>query len=226
MTDVLRRYPDAAPACVDTIAAIPEEVGRAAAACLSLLPCLADLSSLPFAHRAPAELSMATSATDVPATSLMHYSSPCPPHPPPLLPSSHPRPHTHPHHHPHVPTHPPPPLQDIVEAPARAAYLWVVGEYGAQIQDAPYVLEELAGRFAEEEPPAKLVCVVGGRAKGEGCLGTSSSDCTHPSILLVGWVTANGLRWPGCQPALDCRIALTMLGPPHLPGCRRCSLRA
>ncbi|KAL4434249.1 hypothetical protein ABPG75_000690 [Micractinium tetrahymenae] len=70
MTDVLRRYPDAAEACVESIAAIPQE--------------------------------------------------------------------------------------SIAEPQARAAYLWVLGEYGAQIQDAPYVLEAFADDFSLEEPPVKL----------------------------------------------------------------------
>jgi hypothetical protein len=40
MTDVLRRYPDAAEACVETIAAIPEDVGTPAAALwFFCLPC-------------------------------------------------------------------------------------------------------------------------------------------------------------------------------------------
>ncbi|KAI3438927.1 hypothetical protein D9Q98_001341 [Chlorella vulgaris] len=70
MTDVLRRYPDAAAACVDSVAAIPEET--------------------------------------------------------------------------------------VVEPGARAAYLWVVGEYGAQIQDAPYVLESLSEGFSDEATEVKL----------------------------------------------------------------------
>ncbi|EFN57601.1 hypothetical protein CHLNCDRAFT_30507, partial [Chlorella variabilis] len=70
MTDVLRRYPDAAAACVESVAAIPEEA--------------------------------------------------------------------------------------IVEPEARAAYLWVIGEYGAQIQDAPYVLEGFSDNFGEVEPVVKL----------------------------------------------------------------------
>lgn len=49
------------------------------------------------------------------------------------------------------------PQESIAEPEARAAYLWVLGEYGAQIQDAPYVLEGFTDEFASEEPAVKLV---------------------------------------------------------------------
>lgn len=55
------------------------------------------------------------------------------------------------------PCGPLPLLQTVVEPGARAAYLWVVGEYGAQIQDAPYVLESLSEGFSDEATEVKLV---------------------------------------------------------------------
>jgi hypothetical protein len=53
----------------------------------------------------------------------------------------------------------------VAEAPAaalavpaaRAAYVWVLGEFGQQLQDAPYVLEAMVGRFGEEPEEVKLV---------------------------------------------------------------------
>jgi hypothetical protein len=71
MTDVLRRYPDAAEACVEAVAAIPED--------------------------------------------------------------------------------------SITEPAARAAYLWVLGEFGSRIQDAPYTLEAFTDGWSEEAPSVKLV---------------------------------------------------------------------
>lgn len=142
MTDVLRRYPDAAPACVDTIAAIPEEV--CLGACSAVLPLLGLALASPDLSWAPAPL-MPHRRTTLPP----HLSVPAPT---PLNPGGELDHHTHQA----LPARRRP-LQEIVEAPARAAYLWVLGEYGAQIQDAPYVLEELAGSYADEEPPAKLV---------------------------------------------------------------------
>eukprot|EP00887_Chlorella_sp_A99_P000646 scaffold5.g646.t1 len=44
----------------------------------------------------------------------------------------------------------------VSEPAARAAYAWVLGEWGHKVQDAPYVLEEMAGGFADEEPEVKL----------------------------------------------------------------------
>ena len=34
--------------------------------------------------------------------------------------------------------------------------MWILGEYGQQVQDSPYVLENLANGFTSEEPEVKL----------------------------------------------------------------------
>ena len=39
---------------------------------------------------------------------------------------------------------------------ARAAYCWVLGEYGERLQDAPYILEALVERFSEQSAEVKL----------------------------------------------------------------------
>ncbi|GAB4816706.1 hypothetical protein N2152v2_003752 [Parachlorella kessleri] len=46
--------------------------------------------------------------------------------------------------------------EGITEPAARAAYVWIIGEYGQQVQESPYVLENLADGFTSEEPEVKL----------------------------------------------------------------------
>lgn len=48
-------------------------------------------------------------------------------------------------------------LQSITEPAARAAFVWVLGEYGQRVQDAPYTLETLVEGFGGEAPEVKLV---------------------------------------------------------------------
>eukprot|EP00898_Chlorokybus_atmophyticus_P000521 jgi/Chlat1/146/Chrsp1S03236 len=45
------------------------------------------------------------------------------------------------------------PVADIQEPDARAALIWIFGEYGQELPDAPYVLENLAQTFLDEESP-------------------------------------------------------------------------
>lgn len=44
----------------------------------------------------------------------------------------------------------------MVEPAARAAFVWILGEYGQGIQDAPYLLERLATSMAEEDVPVRV----------------------------------------------------------------------
>jgi len=95
MTDVLRRYPDAAEACVEAVAAIPEEV-RAAGPTSAQTPVArllrpAELHCTAYRHVHRILPPSAVSACNFPA-------------------------------------------QSITEPAARAAYLWVLGEFGARIQ--------------------------------------------------------------------------------------------
>eukprot|EP00884_Botryococcus_braunii_P006125 jgi/Botrbrau1/15513/Bobra.0225s0004.1 len=46
--------------------------------------------------------------------------------------------------------------QDVEEPEARAAFIWILGEHGQAIQDAPYLLEPLAGALEEEEVAVRL----------------------------------------------------------------------
>lgn len=41
-------------------------------------------------------------------------------------------------------------LQAIEEEAARTSFVWILGEFGQNIQDAPYVLEEVAADVAQE----------------------------------------------------------------------------
>ena len=95
MTDVLRRYPDAAEACVETVAAIPEEVRPAGPASaqtpVARLLRPAELHCTAYRHVHRILPPSAVSACNFPA-------------------------------------------QSITEPAARAAYLWVLGEFGARIQ--------------------------------------------------------------------------------------------
>ena len=104
MTDVLRRYPDAAEACVETIAAIPEDVrDTSTTACPPGLPRIHSFVGLfPFGITACLHVCM---------SACLHVCM--------CL---------------NVPVVLAALLQSIVEPSARAAYLWVLGEYGARIQ--------------------------------------------------------------------------------------------
>ncbi|KAG2423691.1 hypothetical protein HXX76_015081 [Chlamydomonas incerta] len=44
----------------------------------------------------------------------------------------------------------------IEEPAARAAYVWILGQFGTLVPDAPYLLEAFAHTFAAEEPPVRL----------------------------------------------------------------------
>eukprot|EP00198_Chlamydomonas_reinhardtii_P011332 XP_001700669.1 beta-4-adaptin [Chlamydomonas reinhardtii] len=44
----------------------------------------------------------------------------------------------------------------IEEPAARAAYVWILGQFGTLVPDAPYLLEAFADTFAAEEPPVRL----------------------------------------------------------------------
>ena len=45
-------------------------------------------------------------------------------------------------------------LPQVDEAPARAALVWFSGEYGAELLEAPYMLEPVIDSFATEAPEA------------------------------------------------------------------------
>jgi vesicle coat complex subunit len=45
---------------------------------------------------------------------------------------------------------------DITEPEARAAFVWLLGEHGKGVQDAPYLLEAVADNFEGETPFVKL----------------------------------------------------------------------
>ncbi|KAK9822016.1 hypothetical protein WJX74_000790 [Apatococcus lobatus] len=47
-------------------------------------------------------------------------------------------------------------VQDVDEPEARAAFVWILGEHGQSIQDAPYLLEPLAASFASEEVSVRI----------------------------------------------------------------------
>eukprot|EP00191_Tetraselmis_sp_GSL018_P016705 CAMPEP_0177583838 /NCGR_PEP_ID=MMETSP0419_2-20121207/3549_1 /TAXON_ID=582737 /ORGANISM="Tetraselmis sp., Strain GSL018" /LENGTH=782 /DNA_ID=CAMNT_0019073283 /DNA_START=341 /DNA_END=2685 /DNA_ORIENTATION=- len=46
---------------------------------------------------------------------------------------------------------------DVDEPEARAAFIWLLGEYGREIQDAPYLLEAVAEAFADQTAFVQLV---------------------------------------------------------------------
>ncbi|KAK9786802.1 hypothetical protein WJX73_006669 [Symbiochloris irregularis] len=45
--------------------------------------------------------------------------------------------------------------QDLEEPEAKAAFIWILGEFGHSIQDAPYLLERVAGKFEGEAPAVR-----------------------------------------------------------------------
>ncbi|KAL3162975.1 hypothetical protein ABBQ32_009407 [Trebouxia sp. C0010 RCD-2024] len=47
-------------------------------------------------------------------------------------------------------------LEDVEEPQARAAFIWILGEHGQTIQDAPYLLEACAQGFTNEETQVQL----------------------------------------------------------------------
>ncbi|DBA85225.1 TPA: hypothetical protein ACH3X2_005929 [Trebouxia sp. C0005] len=47
-------------------------------------------------------------------------------------------------------------LEDVEEPEARAAFIWILGEHGQGIQDAPYLLEACAQGFTNEEDQVQL----------------------------------------------------------------------
>lgn len=47
-------------------------------------------------------------------------------------------------------------LEDVEEPEARAAFIWILGEHGQGIQDAPYLLEACAQGFADEPDQVQL----------------------------------------------------------------------
>ncbi|KAK9826712.1 hypothetical protein WJX81_000377 [Elliptochloris bilobata] len=46
--------------------------------------------------------------------------------------------------------------EDLEEPDAKAAFVWILGHYGESIQDAPYLLERMAGEFAGERAGVRL----------------------------------------------------------------------
>lgn len=48
--------------------------------------------------------------------------------------------------------------QSVQEPRAKAALIWMMGEYGEHVDDAPYTLEALAEGWAEDQTPEVLYC--------------------------------------------------------------------
>ncbi|GMH39668.1 hypothetical protein BSKO_07566 [Bryopsis sp. KO-2023] len=57
-----------------------------------------------------------------------------------------------------------PSLNDIVPStlghtPAKAAFIWILGQHGERIEDAPYILESIVEEYATEDPSVRLALI-------------------------------------------------------------------